>query len=201
MDIQLSKVKQFKANKVRVGNQNGMSASLQHVRKLVYISIMVTLMAVCSRVSLKIGPVATTLQTLAIGIIGYVLGAKYGVISVIIYILIGAAGIPVFAVESGVAGLIGISGGFIIGFIPAIMIIGFSKNFKSETVKILFGIVALVVLYILGAAWMSLYGKRTFGGWLAFSFTSWGIKDAMSIIVACLASEKIIKQLGYSIDF
>ena len=83
--------------------------------------------AVCSFITIPLGftPVPINLGTLAVFLTGGILGKKYGTISMTVYVLLGAAGVPVFAgFRAGISVLAGPTGGYIIGYIVAVFIIG-----------------------------------------------------------------------------
>ena len=93
---------------------------------------------------------AFTLQTFAMALCGYVLGWKYGTLSTILYILIGAIGVPVFAgMSAGVGILTGATGGYLFGFIIMTFLCGIGRVYMKKGVK---GIVWLVVFSALGLA-------------------------------------------------
>lgn len=84
---------------------------------MVYIAVFAVLIAICSWISIPM-TVPFTLQTFAVFLAVGVLGGKRGSLAVLIYILLGAVGIPVFAGFSGGIGqLLGNTGGYIIGFL------------------------------------------------------------------------------------
>ena len=86
-------------------------------KDLSYIAMGVALIAVCSWISIPL-PVPITLQTFAICLITAVLGLRLGLWAVVVYILLGAAGLPVFSgFRSGIGTLLGTTGGDIIGFV------------------------------------------------------------------------------------
>jgi biotin transport system substrate-specific component len=87
------------------------------IRTLCYIAIFTALIAVCAQISIPISTVPLTMQTFAIMLAGVVLGKKNGTIAVLIYVLLGMAGVPVFAGFNGGIGIIfGRTGGFILSF-------------------------------------------------------------------------------------
>ena len=84
---------------------------------LVYIALGAVIIAVCSWISIPTA-VPFTMQTFAVFLILSVLGGKRGTIAIIVYVLLGAIGAPVFAsFTSGIGILMGNTGGYIIGFI------------------------------------------------------------------------------------
>lgn len=90
-------------------------------------ALLAAVTAACSWISvpLPFTPVPINLATLAVFLAGGLLGAKYGSISIIIYVLLGAIGVPVFHSFTGGIGIItGPTGGYIIGYIPAALFTG-----------------------------------------------------------------------------
>ncbi len=77
-----------------------------------------------SRAVLPLAPVPVTLQTLGVLLVGGLLGARRGVASVAAFLLLGITGAPVFAVGGGAAYLLGPTGGYLLGFLPAAAIAG-----------------------------------------------------------------------------
>ena len=87
-------------------------------RSLTYIAIGAALIAVLSQISIPLGPVPFTLQTLAIGLLATLYKPKEATLSVVLYLLLGAIGLPVFAGGSGgFQALFGATGGFLWAFI------------------------------------------------------------------------------------
>ena len=84
---------------------------------LVYIAVFAVVMAVCSWISIP-AQVPFTLQTFGVFMAVGVLGGKRGTLAVLVYVLLGAVGVPVFAgFSGGIGSLLGNAGGYIIGFI------------------------------------------------------------------------------------
>ena len=95
-------------------------------KKLVYMGLLVALTAALSQIAIPM-PVGIpfTLQTFAIAFVAYFLGWKYGVGTICIYIALGAVGAPVFSnFQGGISKIIGLTGGFIWGFIPMVFLTG-----------------------------------------------------------------------------
>ena len=98
-----------------------------------------------------------TLQSLAIMLICGIFGLKIGLLSTLIYILIGVAGLPVFSGgQAGISALGGISGGFIIGFIPMAVIVGVASDVLKKRrngsflLRFVFMLVGNIALYACG---------------------------------------------------
>ena len=88
----------------------------QKTLDMVYIAIFAVIIAVCSWISVPM-VVPFTLQTFGVFCAVGLLGGKRGTLSVLIYVLLGAVGVPVFAgFSSGIGSLFGVTGGYIMGF-------------------------------------------------------------------------------------
>jgi len=115
----------------------------------------IALIAAGSWISIPLPPVPLTLQTLFVLLAGIVM-KRYAVIPVGLYVLLGALNLPVF--HNGTAGLgvlLGPTGGFLVGFIPAALIVGLAYEHESPKWRI-GGLIAACAIYLLaGAVWLS----------------------------------------------
>lgn len=123
--------------------------------------------AVCSQLTIPIQPVPITLGTFAVLLAGGFLGSRYGLMSIVIYLLLGAAGVPVFSMmRSGVSVIAGPAGGFIIGFAVMAFVTGlisekYGYSFKTMLIASVCGTLGC---YILGIAWfIFLTGTEAYG--------------------------------------
>ena len=165
---------------------------------LVYVSIFVVLIAVCSWISIPL-TVPVTLQTFGVFIAVGLLGGKRGTLAVLVYILMGAIGIPVFSGFTGGIGILaGTTGGYIVGFLfSALLMWGMEKLFGKDT-KVLAGsmILGLAVCYAVGTLWfMAVYaassgavGIFTVLGWCVFPFI---IPDIAKIVLALILTKRL----------
>ncbi|MEA1986322.1 MAG: biotin transporter BioY [Candidatus Marinimicrobia bacterium] len=121
------------------------------------------LIALFSQISIRIpfSPVPITGQTLAIMLVGVMLGSKKGALSVLIYLLEGAVGIPVFAnFSGGIQHLLGPTGGYLFSFIIATFIIGYfyEKNRNRNLLLSLFAVLLThLIIFGIGLSWLSFY--------------------------------------------
>lgn len=127
---------------------------------LVYIALAAVLIAICSWISIPT-TVPFTMQTFAVFLVLSVFGGKRGTIAIILYILLGVVGIPVFAqFTSGIGILLGSTGGYIIGFIFMGLIYWLIVHLlgKKLWVEILAMVIGLAVCYTFGTVWfMTVY--------------------------------------------
>ena len=129
-----------------------------------YASLLAALTAVGAYIAIPIGPVPIVLQNLFVYLMGLLLGLRWGLAGIGAYLLAGAVGLPVFSGGRGGLGhLIGPTGGYLIGFVPAVAVIGFiTEKTKGQLV---FGILALVlataIIYICGVSWLTIVTNMT----------------------------------------
>ncbi|MGE7942560.1 biotin transporter BioY [Lysinibacillus xylanilyticus] len=117
------------------------------------------IIAVLAQVSIPLpfSPVPITGQTLAVGLIVTILGTRLGTFSVLIYILLGAVGLPVFSgMSGGFAILVGPTGGYIVGFLVTAVIMGLYLDKFGITIfhAIIANLIGMVVTLAFGTAWL-----------------------------------------------
>ena len=170
------------------------------------IAISAALITVCSWISIQIGPVPVTLQTLAVLAVLLTAGGRRGTIAIAVYLALGAVGVPVFAgFKGGPAAFVGPTGGFLVGFLVAALIfwllekLVFGKLMTTPSKKLIFGIVNSVifeiVMYIVGVIWfMTVYaaqtgpvGLMTVLGWCVIPFI---IPDIVKIAAASVIGSR-----------
>ncbi len=112
-------------------------------------------------IPLPFSPVPITGQTLAVLLTGVLLGSRRAGLSISLYLLQGAAGLPVFAGgKAGIAHLLGPTGGYLLGFVPAAMLAGWlaekgwDRRFGTAFTAVLLG---NVVIYIFGLPWLAYF--------------------------------------------
>ena len=157
-------------------------------RDITEIAIFTALISVTSWISIPIGGVPITLQTLLVMLIGLFLSPKNSALSIIAYLIIGSMGIPVFAgAKGGIGVILGPTGGFLLSFILMVIFISIMKNVKilnnkslNITVVLVF---ANVMVYMIGWTYFAIYMEfgiaRTLGILWPFA-----IADIVKIIIA-----------------
>ena len=166
-------------------------------RDIVFIGIFAALIAICSWISIPT-TVPFTLQTMGVFTAVGLLGGKRGSLAVLVYILLGLVGLPVFAGFSGGVGvLFGTTGGYIIGFLAsALLMWGIGKIVLAISM-----VLGLVVCYAIGTLWfMAVYAKTsgavglgTVLGWCVIPFI---IPDLIKIGIALLLTERFRKVIA-----
>ena len=183
------------------------------IRDLALISVSAALITICSWISIPLGPVPFTLQTLGILAVMLTIGGRRGTIAVLVYLALGACGVPVFAgFKGGIVSFIGPTGGFLIGFVIAALVYwllekALFKRLMNTPVKTwIFGLLGFVifevVMYVIGVIWfMTVYaaqtgpvGLATVMGWCVLPFI---IPDIVKMVVAVLIGERAAKLIRF----
>ena len=171
---------------------------------MVLVGIFAAIIAVCSWITVPL-TIPVTLQTMAVCITAALLGTKRGVLTVIVYLLIGLVGVPVFSNFSAGAGrLIGPTGGYLIGFIFMALTIGVLTEFLGDKiwVYVISMILGIAVLYAFGTAWFIIVYNRgnadtvSVSGALAACVVPFIIPDIIKVALAtffCTALKKYTK--------
>lgn len=186
-----------------VENDGGKRMTTQTVSKgktydMVYIGVFAVLMAICSWISIPM-TVPFSLQTFAVFLAVGVLGGKRGTITVLIYILLGLIGIPVFSGFSGGIGvLMGNTGGYIIGFVFSALVMWAVEKLlgRSTWALALAMVLGLLTCYAFGTVWfMAVYMSKTGAiglgavlGWCVIPFI---IPDIIKIALALMLSKRL----------
>ncbi len=182
---------------VKKENDNG-SNRLKHkaLLDMIYVALFAAVICVCSLISINIGEVPITLQTFAVCAAAAMLGWKRGTLSVIIYILLGAIGLPVFAGGSGGFGIIaGSTGGYIVGFIFTALIVGVvADKFNRKIIALVIAmVVGILVCYAFGTPWFMFVTNMDLVTSLGYCVIPFLIPDAVKIIVATVLVNRLNK--------
>lgn len=167
-------------------------------RQIAVIGMMTAVTCILAPFSLPIGPVPISLTNLAIYFSLYVLGAKYGCVSYLIYLLIGFVGVPVFSgFTSGPGKLLGPTGGYLIGFLPMALIAGILiDKFISKRIICLLGMmIGTIVAYAFGTIWLANQAGMDWKAALMAGVIPFIPGDFAKMILAMIAGPQIRKQL------
>ncbi len=159
----------------------------EQVRMTVYASLFAALTAVGAFLSIPIGPVPIVLQNLFVLMAGLLLGSRWGLASVAVYLLAGACGLPVFAGGTGGIGrLVGPTGGYLIGYLPSVYVVGLISEKTGR--RLVFDLLAMVcgtiIVYIFGLAWLKVLMGLSLGKTLALGLFPFLLGDALKIAAA-----------------
>ena len=171
------------------------------VQKMAIIALMTAVLCILAPISIPvfISPVPISLGVLAIYLTAYVLSPLDATISVIIFILLGTFGLPVFSGYSGgLSKLVGPTGGYIIGFLFTVYISSLFIHMKKAIIFDVIGMITgLALCYILGTIWFSYQQGKGFIASLLLCVVPFLIGDAIKIIVAVILGTQINKRLAH----
>lgn len=165
-------------------------------KQMVLIALMTAVTCVLGPLSIPLpfSPVPISLTNFAIFLAIFVLGMKNGTISFIIYLLLGAVGVPVFSsFRGGLQVLAGPTGGYLIGFIFLALIMGFAlDHFDRKLLPTIIGmIIGMVVCYAFGTVWLAKLLSLSFKEGLMMGVIPYLPGDVAKIIIAAIVGPKL----------
>ena len=166
------------------------------VKDMVITAMFAALTAVCSILSIPVGEVPVTLQTFAVCLSAAMLGWKRGTLSVLIYILLGAAGVPIFAgMKGGFGVLAGPTGGYIVGFLLTALMIGLAaERFGRKALPLALAMsCGVLICYAVGTIWFMIVTKMSLGESLMLCVVPFLLPDAVKIAAAALLTGRLMK--------
>lgn len=176
-----------------------------NTRELTKMSICISIICVCSYISfpLPFTPVMITAQTIAINLIALILTPKQSFITVLVYILLGSIGLPIFSGGSaGLEKIVGPTGGFIFGFLIMAPMISYLKgknnNFKRYLLVTVFA--GMPVLYLVGTIFMCMILKINFITALGIAVIPFIFGDILKCLIGSLLAVKLNNVLYRAIE-
>ena len=164
-----------------------MDPSTQQLRLMVYSALVAALTAAGAYIAIPIGPVPIVLQNLVVMLAGLLLGRRWGLISVCVYLVAGAIGLPVFAGGSGGIGkFIGPTGGYLLGFAVAVYLIGAisESGHGNLAVDLMAMITGTVIIYLFGVSWLKVVTGMSLSKAIAVGMLPFLPGDALKIAAA-----------------
>ena len=156
-------------------------------------SLFAALLAVCAWLSLPVSDIAVTFQTFGITLCLLMLGGKWGSLSIFLYLMLGAVGLPVFSgFQGGFGQLLGITGGFLWGFL-AMGLVYWALERLGKFPAILLG---LAVCYGCGCVWFSFYSGGGLGFILLRCVVPYLIPDGVKLWLAFSLSKRLSKGIN-----
>lgn len=167
-------------------------------KSIIMVGMFAAVLAVLSQLSIPMpSGVPVTLQTFAVALTAYVLGWKLGCAATVVYILLGAVGVPVFAgLSGGVSVLTGMTGGFIWGFIFMVLLCGIGMAQKNKAVLAVLSAAGLAVCHLLGIIQFMAVSGNGFAASAMMVSVPYLIKDAASVVIAYLLALAVRRALN-----
>jgi biotin transport system substrate-specific component len=167
---------------------------IDQLRRMVLASLMAALTAVGAYLQVPIGPVPIVLSTLFVLLSGLLLGSRWGLISMGLYLLVGAIGIPVFSGgRGGLAHLLGPTGGYLLGFVLSAWVTGFiSERSRGLLIlEILAVIAGSFAIYGLGIFWLKIITSMSWLKVFMVGMAPFLLGDAIKAFVAIVLAHAI----------
>lgn len=172
------------------------------IKQAVLVVLGVALLAVAAKISIPMIPVPITMGTFAVLTIGAAYGARLGLVTILAYMIIGAAGFDVFAGSSaeafGLEYMMGGTGGYLVGYVLATLALGFAASRgldRSVGGMALAMLVGNALIYVPGLLWLG-----TLYGWdkpiLEWGFTPFLVGDVLKLALAALLVPAVWKMIG-----
>ena len=172
--------------------------SLQNQRVLKYILLVFIgsmILTVSAKIKVPFYPVPMTMQTFMVIFIGIAFGWRLGLATVLLYLVEGAIGLPVFAGTPekgiGIAYMVGTTGGYLVGFLVAVFFAGFVNLEKSMFKNFFLISFAVSTIYLFGLPWLA-YLK----GWeiaYIYGFKQVILSDLLKIALVTVISKQTLK--------
>ena len=156
-------------------------------QKIAITGLLAAILCLISPFSIPVGAVPLSLATLAIFVIACIVDTKHSVTAVAIYILLGMAGLPVFsAFRGGLHVIAGVTGGYVIGYIPCALVISLlTKKFSGR--KFIYPLsmsLGTITCYLTGTLWYAVQTETSFTAALTVCVLPFIIGDVIKIIAA-----------------
>lgn len=164
------------------------------LRPLVYTALFVALISVGAFIAIPIGPVPIVLQNMFVLLAGLLLGPAWGTACVAVYLLVGLAGLPVFAGgTSSIGKLFGPTGGYLLGYLPAVLATGVISRTLGEKPgsDVLAMAAGSVIVYAAGVPWLKIAFSLSWGKAVAAGMVPFLPGDVLKIAAAAVIAGKI----------
>jgi biotin transport system substrate-specific component len=176
----------------------------KQLQMIVLASLMAALIAVGAylQIPLPLGPVPLVLQNLFVLLAGLLLGSRWGLTSVGIYLLVGAVGLPVFVGgKGGLAHFMGPTGGYLLGFAVCALVTGYlSGGSQNHTLRDISAVVlGSMVIYVCGVPWLKLAASMSWEKAVLVGMVPFLPGDALKATAAVLLARAIRPMLNYQL--
>jgi biotin transport system substrate-specific component len=178
---------------------------VQELRKVVYASLLAALIAVGAYIAVPIPivPVPIVLQNLFVLLSGLLLGSRWGLASMGIYLLAGSMGIPVFAGgKGGLAHFLGPTGGYLIGFAACAWLTGliserFNRGLRTDITAVVAGSLAA---YLFGVPWLKMMTGMEWTRACVLGMAPFLIGDVIKAAAAVMVARAVRPMLARSLE-
>lgn len=169
-------------------------------RSIARCGICIALLAVSAWVTVPLGPVPFTMQTFALALLPQVMRTRDALFTVVVYLLLGAVGVPVFSgLQGGVGVLLGPTGGYLLGFaagMPVAGAVAHTDALPRRARGAAGGVALLAVSYVLGTIQlMNVYALDAPAA-LAVAVVPFVVPDVAKVVLSVGVAERVNRALG-----
>ena len=157
-------------------------------RKLTRCALFAAMMALCAWIGVPLGHTVFTMQTFGVLLALGLLGGKRGTVSILCYLLLGAAGLPVFSgFRGGIGAILGPTGGYLWGFLATGLVFWVLEKWSCPVAMI----AGIAACYACGTVWYMTYTGGALAAVLAQTVLPYLIPDAIKLILALRLTQRL----------
>ena len=176
------------------------------IRRLTVIALFAALMAVLSQISVPLGPIPFSCGILGALLCGLMLRPRDAVLAMLVYLLLGAAGLPVFAgFKAGLSAVTGMTGGYLLGYFLIAWLTAVAGQFVSgqdkryaAAVILCAETVGVLACYAFGTAWFMFLSGNSLAAALSACVLPFLPGDALKILLAYMLAAVLKKRLSHA---
>ena len=164
------------------------------IMKCVLVALFAALIAAGAYIKIPLFPVPVVLSNLFVLLAASCLSPLLSFSSIIVYLLLGSIGLPIFTSGGGIAALLGPTGGYLFGMIPASIAGSFVMKAMEKRIRLaslLSALVSTVFIYLVGLPWLSVQAKLSMSTTIMSGLVPFVIGDTLKIIVTMIATPAI----------
>ena len=166
-------------------------------REMVLVGMFAAVLAVISQISLPMPTgVPITIQVFGVALVGAVLGSRLGTTATLVYVLLGAIGLPIFAnFSGGISSIVGVTGGYIWAWPIMTWLCGIRPKTENKTIG--FALIGLLIVETIGGLqWHFVGGSMSIPAIAVYSLTAFIPKDIVITVLAVLIAIPIRKGIN-----
>ena len=169
-------------------------------RSIARCGVCVALLAVSAWITVPVGPVPFTMQTFVLALLPQIMPTRDAFFTVVVYLLLGGVGVPVFSsFQGGFGVLFGPTGGYLLGFavgMPIAGLIAHAEALPRRVRGIAAGLALLAVSYVLGTIQLMNVSALGVEAALALAVVPFVIPDVVKIVMSVPVAESVNRALG-----
>tara|TARA_B100001057_G_C22292944_1_gene735234 strand:+ start:28 stop:579 length:552 start_codon:yes stop_codon:yes gene_type:complete len=165
------------------------------IKSTIFILVGTGLLAISSKIQTPFTLVPATMQTFVVMFLGIILGYKLATLTVILYLVQGSFGLPVFAKGGGIEYLLGPTGGYLIGFVFTAFLAGHINDKKDPLIVFLYLLFSVSIIYIigLGGLWNYMGLNKSFDEIFLIGAKPFLLIEIYKILILTVLSRQLFK--------